>query len=67
MADIKTEDDLLKLSKRQMKEVLGMSRVEVRGELQELLKQLWLHGEQHPSLMPVKYTEEDDDWSKCKV
>ena len=49
LADIKTEDDLVKLSKRQMKEVLGMSGVEVREEanpqeLQGLLKQLWLHG-----------------------
>merc|ERR1711962_1630881 len=72
LADIKTEDDLPKLSKRQMKEVLGMSGVEVREEtnqeeLQELLKQLWLHGERNPSLVSVKYTEEDDDWSKCKV
>merc|ERR1711962_762649 len=72
LADIKTEDDLLKLSKRQMKEVLGMSGVEVREdtnqeELQGLLKQLWLHGERNPSLVPMKYTEQDDDWSKCKV
>ena len=72
LADIKTEDDLLKLSKRQMKEILGMSGVEVREkanqeELQGLLKQLWLHGERNPSLVPVKYTEEDHDWSKCKV
>ena len=72
LADIKTEDDLVKLSKRQMKEVLGMSGVEVREEanqqeLQGLLKQLWLHGERNPSVVPVKYTEEDDDWSKCKV
>ena len=72
LADIKTEDDLLKLSKRQIKEILGMSGVEVREkanqeELQGLLKQLWLHGERNPSLVPVKYTEEDDDWSKCKV
>ena len=62
----------MKLSKRQMKEVLGMSGVEVREEanpqeLQGLLKQLWLHGERNPSVVPVKYTEEDDDWSKCKV
>jgi len=72
LADIKTEDDLLKLSKRQMKEVLGMSGVEVREEanqeeLQGLLKQLWLHGEHNPSLVPVKYTEEDDEWSRCKL
>ena len=55
-----------------MKEVLGMSGVVVREkanqeELQGLLKQLWLRGERNPSLVPVKYTEEDDDWSKCKV
>merc|ERR1711962_1898015 len=72
LVGIKTEEDLLKLSKRQMKEVLGMSGVVVGEEanqegLQGLLKQLWLHGERNPSLMPVKYTEEDDDWSKCKV
>ena len=72
LADIKTEDDLVKLSKRQMREVLGMSGVELREdanqeELLGLLKQLWLHGEHNPSLVPVKYTEQDDDWSKCKV
>ena len=49
LADIKTEDDLLKLSKRQMKEVLEMSGVEIKEnshqeELMELLKQLWIHG-----------------------
>ena len=72
LADIKTEDDLVKLSKRQMKEVLGMSGVDFREEanqeeLQGLLKQLWLYGERNSSVVPVKYTEEDDDWSKCKV
>ena len=53
LADIKTEEDLVKLSKRQMKEVLGMIGVEVgeeanQEELQRLLKQLWLHGERNP-------------------
>merc|ERR1711962_681546 len=72
LVGIKTEEDLMKLSKRQMKEVLGMSGVVVREEanqeeIQELLKQLWLHREHNPSLVPVKYTEEDEDWSKCKV
>ena len=53
-----------------MKEVLRMSGVEVeedanQEELQRLLKQLWLHGERNPSLLPVKYKEEEEDWSKC--
>ena len=55
LADIKTEEDLLKLSKRQTKEVLEMCGVEIRDdadqeELLELLKQLWLQEERSPAL-----------------
>jgi len=71
LADIKTEEDLLKLSERQMKEVLEMCGVEIsddakKEELLELLKQLWIHGERSPALMEEKYVV-DDEVSKCKV
>ena len=29
--------------------------------------QLWRHGERTSWPVPVKYTEADDDWSKCKL
>ena len=72
LADIKTEDDLLKLSTRQIKEFLGMSGVEFgedvhEEELQRLLKQLWLQGERNSSLVPVKHTKEEEDRTKCKL
>jgi len=71
LADIKTEEDLLKLSERQMKEALEMCGVEIsdnanKEELLELLKQLWLHGERSPALMEEKYVA-DEEVSKCKV
>merc|ERR1719391_1045300 len=71
LADIKTEEDLQKLSERQMKEVLEMCGVEIsddakKEDLLELLKQLWIHGERSPALMEEKYVV-DDEVSKCKV
>merc|ERR1712130_914707 len=72
LADIKTEEDLLTLSERKMREVLEMCGVEIsedanQEKLLELLRQLWLHGERNPSLMTKKYFAEDDEASKCKV
>merc|ERR1711974_415300 len=68
LADIKTEDDLQKLSRRQMKAVLGKIGVKVGEELdqeelrQRLRPQLWGHGERTPCpvpVVPVKYTKAD--------
>ena len=72
LADIKTEEDLLKLSERQMKEVLEMCGVEIKEDpnkekLLELLQQVWLHGNGSPALMEEKYVADDDEVSKCKV
>jgi len=55
-----------------MKEAPGKNRVKVgeeldQEELQQQLLQQWRHGERTPWPVPVKYTEADDDWSKCKV
>ena len=71
LADIKTEEDLQKLSEKQMKEVLEMCGVEMREDaneekLLELLKQLWLHGERSHAMMEEKYIA-DEEAAKCKV
>jgi len=73
LADIKTEDDLLKLSEKQMKEVLEMCGIEIsenanQEKLMEMLQKLWLHGgERIPSLMEAKYVFDEEEASKCKV
>jgi len=66
LADIKNEEDLLKLSERQMKEVLELCGVEMREDVNKemllgQLQQLW-----SPSLMEDKYDAENEA-SKCKV
>merc|ERR1712130_429190 len=53
LSDIKTEEDLLTLSERKMREVLEICGVEIsedanQEKLLELLRQLWLHGERNP-------------------
>merc|ERR550517_447104 len=71
LADIKTEEDIQKLSEKQKKEVLEMCGVEIREDsnqekLLELLNQLWLHGERSHAKMEEKYIA-DEEASKCKV
>jgi len=67
LANITTEENLLKVNTKQMRRLLWRSRDEVgeelaEEELQVLLKNLWLQRR------PMKhFQEEDDDWSKCKV
>merc|ERR1712223_2176678 len=71
LANVTTEENLLKLNMRQMRRVLWRNRDEVgeelaEEELQVLLKNLGL--QRNSSLVPMKhFEEEDDDWSKCKV
>merc|ERR1711953_1435383 len=72
LANLTTEENLLKLNVRQMRRVLWRNRDEVgeelaEEELQVLLKNLGLQRRRNSSLVPMKYFEEDDDWSKCKV
>merc|ERR1712130_359511 len=71
LADIKTEEDLLTLSERKMREVLEICGVEIsedanQEKLLELLRQLWLHGERNP-LMNNNFVGDDEETSKCKV
>merc|ERR1712012_1138255 len=73
LANLTTEENMLKLNMRQMRRVLWRSRDEVgeelaEEELQVLLKNLGLQRRRNSSLVPRKhFEEEDDDWSKCKV
>merc|ERR1712107_21026 len=73
LANVTTDENLLKLNMRQMRRVLWRSRDEFgeelpEEELQVLLKNLGLQRRRNSSLVPMKhFEEEDDDWSKCKV
>jgi len=73
LANVTTDENLLKLNMREMRRVLWRNRDEfgeelAEEELQVLLKNLRLQRRRNSSLMPMKrFEEEDDDWSKCKV
>ena len=73
LANLTTEENMLKVNMRQMRRVLWRSRDEVgeelaEEELQVLLKNLGFQRRRNSSLVPRKhFEEEDDDWSKCKV